>query len=160
MKIIRIEVFNLNSTGCWIGQPVPKGCLGVTVDRYKFNLYQELPGGIYFAECDGLLSIYQHVRGSTKGFAGRTIALPVMEPSVISKNIMARRVRIFKGSLWDSYKADQAVAEHLGTTIRSIGVRDSQDMFNVYCAVKATSAFINRLSAVVVLGEAKQSPLL
>ncbi|MBP2156907.1 hypothetical protein [Erwinia rhapontici] len=160
MKIISIEVFNLNSTGCHVCQPIPKGCLGVVVDRYKFDLYQELPGGVFFSECDGLLNIYKHSPGTTEGFAGRAIALAVMEPSVISKNIMARRVRVFKGSLWDSHIANKAVSEHLGTTLRSVGVRDLQDRYQVYSSAKATEQFISRLSKVIILGEAESSPLL
>lgn len=160
MKIISIEVFNLNTTGCHVCQPVPKGCLGVVVDRYKFDLYQELPGGVYFSECGGLVNIYKHSPGTKDGFAGRTIALAVMEPSVISKNIMARRIRVFKGSLWDSHLADKAVSKHLGTTLRSIGVRDLSDRYKVYCSAKATEHFMSRISKVVVLGEAEQSPLL
>lgn len=160
MKIISIEVFNLNSTGCHAGQPVPKGCLGVVVDRYKFDLYQELPGGVYFSECGGLVNIYKHSPGTKDGFAGRTIALAVMEPSVISKKIMARRIRIFEGSLWDSHLADKAVALHLGTTLRSIGVRDLASRYQVYCSAKATEHFMNRLSKLVILGNAESSPLL
>lgn len=160
MKIISIEVFNLNSTGCHGGQPIPKGCLGVVVDHCKFDLYQSLPGGVYFSESGGLVNIYHHSPGTTEGFAGRSIALPVMEPSVISKKIMARRIKVFKGSLWDSHEATKVVAKHLGTTLRRIGVRDLSDRYKVYSSSMATEEFMSRLSKVIVLGKAESSPLL
>lgn len=98
MKIISIEVFNLNSTGCHGGQPIPKGCLGVVVDHCKFDLYQSLPGGVYFSESGGLVNIYHHSPGTTEGFAGRSIALPVMEPSVISKKSWREESKFLKAA--------------------------------------------------------------
>lgn len=160
MKIYSIEVFNLGSTGTHSAQPVPKGCLGVVVDEYKFELFHEIHGNVFFSECDGLLNIYKYSPGSTEGFGGRAIALQIMEPSVISSRIMARRVRVFKGSLWSSAEANRAVEEHLGTKITSIGVRAVTDRYRVYSAANATTEFINRISKVVVLGDPESSPLL
>ncbi len=160
MKIYSIEIFNLNSTGCHSGQPIPKGCLGVVVDRCDFKIFHELPGGIFYSNCEGLLNIYKNVPGSKDGFAGRSISLAVMEPSIISKKIMARRVKTFKGSLWSSWEADQDVAKYLGTNLTSIGVKASNDKYRTYCSVRATDEFINRLASVVVLGKPESSPLL
>ena len=160
MKIYSIEVNNLGTTGFYPSSPVPKGCLGVVVDKYSFDIFHQLPGGVLFSECDGLLNIYKNVPGSTEGFGGRAIALPVMEESVISKKIMARRIKIFKGSLWSSAEAVRAVEAHLGTTITSIGVRGATDRYHVYSAVSATAEFLGRLSKVVIFGKAESSPLL
>lgn len=160
MKIYSIEVFNLGGTGMHCAQPVPKGCLGVMVDNCKFDIYHELPGGVFYSECDGLLSIYKNLPGTSDGFAGREIALPVIEPSVISPRIIARRVRIFKGSLWSSAEAVRIVAKHLSTTITNIGVRECNARYQVYSAVSATKEFMDRISRVVVLGEPESSPLL
>lgn len=160
MKIYSIEVFNLGTTARHSCQPVPKGCLGVVVDKCDFDIFHELPGGVFFSECDGLLSIYKYSPGSKDGFGGRAISLAIMEPSVISKRIMARRVRTFKGTLWSSWQADQAVEKHLGTTLTSVGVRAASDRSRVYCAAKATDEFIKRISRIVVLGEPESSPLL
>ena len=160
MKIYSIEVFNLGTEAMHCAQPIPKGCLGVVVDKYGFDLYQSLPGGVFYSECDGLLSIYKHVPGSTDGFGGRTITLPILEPSVISKNITARRMKVFKGSLWASVEAGRIVEGHLETTITSIGVRQCNDRYQVYSEVSATKEFMDRLSRVVILGQPECSPLL
>lgn len=160
MKIYSIEIFNLGTTAMHPAQPVPKGCLGVIVDKYKFDIYHELPGGVFYSECDGLLSIYKHLPGTSDGFGGRKIALPVIESSVIYPKKIARRVRLFKGSLWSSAEAGRIVEKHLGTTITSIGVRACNDRYQVYSAVSATKEFMDRISRVVVLGEPECSPLL
>lgn len=160
MKIYSVEIFNLGTTAMHPCQPVPKGCLGVVVDKCQFDIFHELPGGVFYSECDGLLSIYKHLPGSRDGFAGRAISLAVMEPSIISKRIMARRVRVFKGSLWSSAEANRVVAKHLGTSLTSIGVKDSGSRYQVYSAATATDEFISRISRVVVLGEPECSPLL
>lgn len=160
MKIYSIEVFNLGSIGTFCGEAVPKGCLGVVVDNYRFDAYQELPGGIFYSECDGLLSIYHHLPGSTDGFAGRAITLPVIERSILSSNIKARRLRTFKGSLWASASAKNQVESHLGQRLTNLGVKSSSDRHGVYSSVIATEKFMERLAKVVVLGSPDSSPLL
>ncbi|BEH73352.1 hypothetical protein [Edwardsiella tarda] len=160
MKILSIEVFNLSGIGEFTGQPVPKGCLGVVVDQLKFDMYNELNGNIFYSECGGIVSVYKHVPGTKEGFAGRTIILPVMENSVISNKIKARRLKVFKGSLWKSFDAEMAVAKHLGTNIREIGIRQASDRYRVYCACMATEEFLKRISRVVVLGKPESSPTL
>lgn len=160
MKIYSVEVFNLGTTGCFSGQPVPKGCVGVVVDKCEFKTYHELPGGVFYSECNGLLNIYRHVKGSTDGFAGRTIYLPVMEPCLISKKKQARRVRAFKGSLWDSYEADNIVAKHLGTDLVGISFRAVNSRYQTYSSAKATADFMDRLSKVIILGKPESSPLI
>lgn len=160
MKIFSVEVFNLNTTGKYSGEPIPKGCLGVKVDKYKFDAYHDIGNGVLFAECEGLLSVFHHLPGTKDGFAGRLITLPVIENSIISSRIKARRVKTFKGSLWDSADACRAVAQHLGCKLFSIGVRQSADRDNLYCSVMATDSFMQRLEKVVVLGAPQQSPLI
>lgn len=160
MQIYSVEVFNLGSTGAFSDSPVPKGCLGVVVDRYRFEAYQELKGGVLFSECDGLVNAYKHVPGSRDGFGGRRIVLPVVEASVMFPKKKAIRRRVFQGSLWSSWEANCKVAEHLGTELRSIGVRESSSQYRVYIAALATTEFLNRLAKVVVFGESKSSPLL
>ncbi len=160
MQIYSIEIYNLGTTAMHSASPLPKGCLGVVVDKCKFDIYHELPGGVFYSECDGLLSIYHHVPGSTEGFGGRVMALPVMEPSVTFPRIKARRVKTFKGSLWSSAEAGRAVEKHLGTKITNIGVREHSDRLRVYYAAEATAEFLERVSRVVVLGKPECSPLL
>jgi len=160
MKIYSIEIFNLNNTGTFAGQPVPKGCLGVVVDKISFDLYQQLPGGVFFSECDGILSIYKHSPGAIEGLSGREVIIPVAEPSLISSKIMARRLRVFKGSLRSSAEARLVVAKHLCTGINRIAIRERNAKYDTYCAAVATDEFISRISGVVVIGDAESSPLL
>lgn len=160
MVIYSVEVFNLGTSAMHPGQPVPKGCLGVVVDKCNFDIYYELPGGVFYSECDGLLSIFKHSPGTKDGFGGREITLPIMEPSVTFPRKKARRIMVFQGSLWSSASASSAVEKHLGTTITSIGVRESNDRYKVYSSARATREFMERISRVVILGEPESSPLL
>ncbi len=58
MKIHSIEIFNLNTTGVFYGQPVPKGCIGVVVDSVEFNEYRDIGCNVFIAECNGLVHCY------------------------------------------------------------------------------------------------------
>ncbi|MCG6228756.1 hypothetical protein [Vibrio furnissii] len=160
MKIYSIEVFNLNTTGVFCGEPVPKGCLGVVVDKVEHSEYQCLDGDTFYSNCGGIVSVYGYIPGSTEGFAGRKIILPVREQSKVFKNKTGITRKVFNGSLWSSYQANQKVAKHLGTKLFSIGVREAGDRCKVYCAHEATQEFIDRISKVVVIGDAQQSPLI
>lgn len=160
MMIYSAEVFNLGTTAKFSNSPVPKGCLGVTVDSYRFDTFHELGRGIFFSDCGGLVNVYKHSPGTKDGFAGRRIVLPVVEPSVMFPRIKAVRRRVFDGSLWSSWEADLQVAKHLGTSLTSIGVRDLSGGYRSYCSALATTEFLNRLAKVVVLGEPQQSPLI
>ncbi|EGR4294215.1 hypothetical protein DDN98_10540 [Vibrio cholerae] len=160
MKIFSIEVFNLNTTGVFCGEPIPKGCLGVVVDKIEHREYQCLDGDTFYSNCEGIISVYRYVPGSTGGFGGRTIILPVREQSKVFKNKTGITRKIFKGSLWSSYQANEKVAKHLGTKIFSIGARELGDSCRVYCSYEATQEFIDRISKVVVIGEAQHSPLI
>ncbi|QXF35197.1 hypothetical protein CE143_20015 [Photorhabdus luminescens] len=157
MKIYSIEVFNLNTTGVFYGEAVPKGCLGVVVDKFKFDKYYEICDGIFVAECDGLVHCYEHKKGTAEGFAGCTIVLPVFEKSVVFNKKAIRR-RVFNGSLWNTVNAKHKAQEYLNTKLFGIGIRES--CYEVYSGALATETFMQRIAKVVIVGEAQQSPLI
>lgn len=179
MRIIAIEIQNLASTGMFSGSCIPKGTLGITVDKWRFGPYKwvtvndidlehpafanvqkyeldkVLRGGIkaLFSQDDGLLHIYGFVKGSSDGFANREIKLRVEEPSVMFPKVNAVRQYSFKGCLWDSYLADRMVAAYLDTHVYSVGIKESSYRGNTYCSAKVTEDIMERIGQAVVLGK-------
>ena len=156
IKIYAVEVFNLNSEGMFCGEPVPKGCLGVHLDRNPRFMYQQI-GNCFVAHDGGLVSCYELKAGTNKGFAGRPITLPVTGQGKVFKNKGVTH-KTFVGSLWDTSVATKAASDLLGEPVRRVGIRARLD--KTYFSCLATRSFLNRLSRVVVLGEPEQSPLI
>lgn len=156
IKIYSVEVFNLNSTAMFCGEPVPKGCLGIQVSREPKFVYRRV-GNFFIAEDGGFAHYYEYKPGTTKGFAGAKITLPVAGIGKVFKNKGITRVQ-FTGSLWDTFEARQAAERELGGPLRSIGVRTRMD--GCYSALSATKGLMDRLARVVVLGSPEQSPLI
>ena len=155
MKIFSIEVFNLACNGLMLGSCTPKGSLGVTVDDYKFEVYERL-GCAIFSTSNGLVHVYGHAPGSKGGFADREIKLRIKEPSVMFPKVQATRLHKFKGDLWCSGEAEMQVAKHLGTDLYGIGVKRIGDRNSCYGSVKATAKFMDVVGKAVVLGSPYQ----
>ena len=151
MKIFSIEVFNLACNGLMLGSCTPKGSLGVTVDDYKFEVYERV-GNAIFSRFGELIHVYGHAPGSKGGFADREIKLRIKEPSVMFPKIQATRLHKFKGDLWCSGEAERQVAKHLGTDLYDIGVKRIRDRNSCYLAIKATRQFMEVVSKVVIIG--------
>nr|WP_218955866.1 hypothetical protein [Acinetobacter sp. YH12064] len=134
-----------------LGSCTPKGSLGVTVDDYKFEVYERV-GNAIFSRFGELIHVYGHAPGSKGGFADREIKLRIKEPSVMFPKIQATRLHKFKGDLWCSGKAERQVAKHLGTDLYDIGVKRIGDRISCYSAIKATRQFMEVVSKVVIIG--------
>ena len=182
MEIAAVEVYNLNSTGMWVGNAVPYGCLGITVTNYSFGDYKIVDvkdidlehwalcdlsdyeksriksGAIkaIFATSGDLVSVFGWARGTTDGFANRKITLRIEQPSCMFPAIKAVKTVIFKGDLWDSHVADRLVMAYLDTPLRSIGIRKTSERNSCYCSAKATQALYDKLAKVIILGQPLQ----
>ena len=151
MKIFSIEVFNLACNGLMLGSCTPKGSLGVTVDDYKFEVYERV-GNAIFSKFGELIHVYGHAPGSKGGFADSEIKLRIKEPSVMFPKVQATRLHKFKGDLWCSGEAERQVAKHLGTDLYDIGVKRIGDRNSCYSAIKATRQFMEVVSKAVIIG--------
>lgn len=155
-KIYAIELNNLSS-GIHGGQPIPKGCLNVQIDRLpKFEFYR-IHGRTLWAETEDFVSCYSHVPGSRDGFAGREIVLPVLGLGKVFSHKGVTRVS-YKGSLWDSVEAVRDVQAITGQKLWSIGVRTGIN--GCYCSVYAKQSFLDRMAKCIVFGPPEQSPVL
>lgn len=153
-KIFAIEINNL-TPGIWCGQPIPKGCLNVRVDHMPmFTEYKQV-GNVIWAETEDFVSCYMYEAGSTRGFAGRSITLPITGIGKVFKNKGVTRVT-YKGSLWDSAEAVRTVEKLIGQRIWHIGVRTG--ISGCYSAIYAKQSFLDRMAKCIVFGTPEQSP--
>ncbi len=74
------------------------GSLQVLVDEYPKFVYCKIDR-FFYAQKDGFVDIFEWKPGTTRGFAGRKITLPMVSGSD----------RVFKGSLWDPYSVPENV---------------------------------------------------
>jgi len=81
-----------------------------TLTDFTFAEY----GNMFYAENDGFVRVFQHVPGSTDGFAGREYTLNFDEGP-----------RTFKGSLWDPTEFDDTSGI---PKYRAVSITDSKDV--------------------------------
>lgn len=156
IKIYSVEVFNLNTTAMYCGKPVPKGCLGIKISRRPEFIYQRI-GNHFVAHDSGIVHHYTYSPGTKEGFAGREITIPVSGVGKVFRDKGVTRMT-FKGSLWNSADGAKAAKDLLGEEIYSIGIAAPRD--RGYASAMITKSFLDRLSRVVVIGQAEQSPLI
>ena len=110
-----IKIYNIMRTfNSWIGGPYPhRCCVGFEMRRVPtFKEYHFLENKYLVAKDNstGCVSAYKYNKGTTEGFAGREIVLPVLGRGIVFKNKGVTKVH-FKGSLWDSCDAWQKAAD-------------------------------------------------
>jgi len=107
----------------WIGGPYPNRCsvyleMAKTPNFKEYHFLKER----YLVSYDkdtGAVDALEYQRGSTRGFAGRTITLPVVGRGKDFKNKGTTKIS-FKGSVWDTADADQAAADYFGISTHSV----------------------------------------
>ena len=88
------------------GNKVYPGSLHLLVDEIPKVIYKKI-GNYFYGEKDGFVSLYEHQKGTTDGFAGRTITLDI--EGVGKKD--------FKGSLWDPFDLPDDIPKFFNVSI-------------------------------------------
>ncbi len=99
--------------GILSGHLTYNGTLQLLVDKIPEVEYERI-GNYFYGEKDGYCSVYEYQKGSTDGFAGRTITLKIKGGGNVD----------FKGSLWDPMLKPENIPEY-----RHISITTDAEVF-------------------------------
>lgn len=128
-NISGIKIYNIMRTfNSWIGGPYPhRCCVGFEMRKEPtFKEYHFVDNKYLVAKDDstGCINAYKYARGTTDGFAGRVIVLPVLGQGIVFKNKGVTKLR-FEGSLWDSYEAWEKAGDFFNIEIVASSYRQT-----------------------------------
>ena len=107
----------------WTEGPYPNRCCFYFEMRIipKFEVYHFIDGKylVSYDKNTGAVNCYEYERGSTRGFAGAEITLPIYGLGKVFKNKGTTKMT-FKGSLWNTGEAYRAAANFFNTDLHSI----------------------------------------
>lgn len=131
MRVYSIVINNL-STAMTCGEVLKQGTLGLVVDRIPDAGIFHWVGRHLVCNSGGVYRHFTYDPRDGKGFAGRTIVLRVKEKGKVFSR-KTTRVRIFKGTLWDTYGGKKACEDFAGCEVVEISLRNSSSRYDVFC---------------------------
>lgn len=101
MKILEAKWVPNKKHGILHGNLSYNGSLHLLVDEIPDVKFKKI-GNFFYGEKDGYVRLYEHKRGTTQGFAGRTITLDIEGVGEMD----------FHGCLWDPFECPKEIPKH------------------------------------------------
>jgi hypothetical protein len=143
---IRINNIQRTRNAHVYSSPAPHRCTFILKVRHepKF-IYHDL-GRFLVAhdENTGFVGSYEYKRGTTDGFAGREIRLPIIGGGVVFPKL-GRSFKSYKGSLWDTVGAKRAAEELFGFKTVSVAYLPINSRYDVGLACEMHERIFTRI---------------